>query len=127
MNDKVKGVLAAIAAIGALGAGGAAIAGAAGGDETSAQQPAQPATAPSAENEAGENENEAPIGGSALDRASAAALEHTGGGQVSETEVGDEESYYEVEVTRDDGSQVDVQLDRGFNVVGAEDEGSGDE
>jgi uncharacterized membrane protein YkoI len=37
-----------------------------------------------------------------------------------ETEVGDEESYYEVEVTLDDGSQVDVQLDRDFNVVGSE-------
>ena len=61
-----------------------------------------------------------PISGSALDKASAAALEATGGGQVSETETGDEESYYEVEVTRDDGSQVDVQLDRGFNVVGSE-------
>ena len=33
--------------------------------------------------------------------------------------MGDEESYYEVEVTRADGSQVDVQLDRGFDVVGA--------
>ena len=27
------------------------------------------------------------------------------------TEVGDEESYYEIEVTLDDGRQVDVQLD----------------
>ena len=34
--------------------------------------------------------------------------------------MGDEESYYEVEVTRADGSQVDVQLDRDFKVVGAE-------
>jgi hypothetical protein len=43
-------------------------------------------------------------------------------------EVGDEESYYEVEVTLDDGSQTDVQLDRGFNVVGDEtDSGSEDE
>jgi uncharacterized membrane protein YkoI len=61
-----------------------------------------------------------PISGSALERASDAALEATGGGTVTETETGDEESYYEVEVTRDDGSQVDVQLDRGFNVVGQE-------
>ena len=45
---------------------------------------------------------------------------HTGEGRVTETEVGDEESYYEVEVTLDDGSQVDVQLDRSFNVVGSE-------
>jgi uncharacterized membrane protein YkoI len=61
-----------------------------------------------------------PISGEALDRASDAALEHTGEGRVTETEVGDEESYYEVEVTLDDGSQVDVQLDEDFNVVGDE-------
>ncbi len=53
------------------------------------------------------------ITGSALDRASQAALKETGGGKVTETEAGDEESYYEVEVTKADGSQVDVQLDRG--------------
>ena len=63
---------------------------------------------------------EAPITGSALGRASDAALASTGEGRVTETEVGDEESYYEVEVTLDDGSQVDVQLDRDFNVVGSE-------
>ena len=39
-------------------------------------------------------------------------------GKVSATEVGDEESYHEVEVTLDDGSQVDVQLDETFNFVG---------
>ena len=31
--------------------------------------------------------------------------------------MGDEESYYEVEVTLDDGTQIDVQLDEGFAVV----------
>ncbi|HEU4916217.1 MAG TPA: hypothetical protein VFV13_06595 [Acidimicrobiia bacterium] len=60
------------------------------------------------------------ITGDAIDAASQAALDHLGGGQVTDTEVGDEESYYEVEVTRDDGSQVDVQLDEDFNVVGDE-------
>jgi uncharacterized membrane protein YkoI len=79
----------------------------------------------------GGDDSEAPIEGQDLDRASAAALQHTGGGEVTETEVGDEESYYEVEVTLDDGSQVDVQLDRGFNVVGdeadSENEGAGDD
>ena len=49
--------------------------------------------------------------------------QHTGGGEVTETEVGDEESYYEVEVTLADGGQVDVQLDRDFNVVGDESDG----
>jgi hypothetical protein len=69
---------------------------------------------------AGSDDSESPITGDALDRATAAALEHTGEGRVTETEVGDEESYYEVEVTLDDGSQVDVQLDEDFNVVGSE-------
>jgi hypothetical protein len=63
-------------------------------------------------------DDEQPITGSALDQASEAALDHTGGGRVTGTEIGDEESFYEVEVTRDDGSQVDVQLDENFNVVG---------
>ena len=77
----------------------------------------------------GGDDNEAPITGQALDKASAAALEHTGEGRVTETEVGDEESYYEVEVTLDDGSQVDVQLDKSFNVVGSEGDrdGSGED
>lgn len=66
---------------------------------------------------------DAPITGAALDRASAAALAHTGEGRVTETEVGDEESYYEVEVTLDDGTQVDVQLDKSFQVVGDESDG----
>jgi uncharacterized membrane protein YkoI len=58
-----------------------------------------------------------PITGAALDKASTAALTETGGGKVTGTEVGDEESYYEVEVTLDDGTQVDVQLDKAFGVV----------
>jgi uncharacterized membrane protein YkoI len=52
-----------------------------------------------------------PITGADLERASAAALAHTGGGEVTGSEVDDEESAYEVEVTLDDGRQVDVQLD----------------
>ena len=66
--------------------------------------------------------SETPIRGDDLARASDAALDYTGGGTVTGTEVGDEESYYEVEVTRDDGSQVDVQLNRDFQVVGGEDD-----
>lgn len=72
-------------------------------------------------------ENERPITGSELEKASAAALAHTGGGRVTDSEVGDEESYYEVEVTRPDGSQVDVQLDESFTVVSEEAETGGDD
>jgi uncharacterized membrane protein YkoI len=100
MNDKIKRIVIALAAVAALGVGGAAIATAAGGGDDDGAEKA--------------------ISGGALDRASKAALAHTGGGKVTDTEVGDEESYYEVEVTRADGSQVDVQLDRDFQVVGAE-------
>jgi uncharacterized membrane protein YkoI len=70
-------------------------------------------------------EREVPITGTELERASAAALEHVGQGKVTETEIGDEESYYEVEVTLDDGTQLDVQLDKGFAVVGTESDGVG--
>ena len=81
----------------------------------------------------GEDESEGPdvpITGADLDRAAAAALAHTGEGRVTGTEVGDEESFYEVEVTLEDGTQVDVQLDEQFVVVGDEadgPEGSDDE
>ena len=99
MQRRTKAIVAS-ATIVAVAAGGASAAVAAGGGD--------------------DDETEAPITGSALSRANDAALAHTGEGRVTETEVGDEESYYEVEVTLDDGSQVDVQLDRDFNVVGSE-------
>ena len=72
-----------------------------------------------------------PIRGRAYDRATAKALQVTGGGRVTETERGDEESYYQVEVTKADGSRVDVNLDKRFNLVktktetGPDDETSG--
>jgi hypothetical protein len=59
-----------------------------------------------------------PITGDALTKASQAALGFTGGGAVTATEVGDEESLYQVEVTLSNGNQVDVQLDQNFAVIG---------
>lgn len=73
--------------------------------------------------EAAEDEAEGPdvaITGEALEKASAAALEYMGEGRVTDTEVGDEEGYYEIELTLDDGSEVDVHLDENFNVLGHE-------
>jgi uncharacterized membrane protein YkoI len=69
-----------------------------------------------------------PLTGSTLDRATAAALEHTGGGTVTETEVGDDGAAYEVEVRLADGSQVEVSLDESFDVIGTErdDDGAND-
>ncbi|MGW4339515.1 PepSY domain-containing protein [Rhodococcus koreensis] len=72
---------------------------------------------------ASSGDQETPITGDALTKASAAALAHTGGGTVTGTEIGDEESLYEVEVTLPDGNQVDVQLDQNFTVVGTKTDG----
>jgi hypothetical protein len=92
------------AAVAAAVAGGAGVA-AAGG-------PSEPAETP-----------DPAISGDALQKAEAAALAETGGGQVTGTETEDEESSYEVEVTMDDGRQVDVQLDQSFAVVGSDQDG----
>jgi uncharacterized membrane protein YkoI len=100
VKDKLKGILIAFAAVAVLGAGGAASAGAAGGGSGADDQKSEKA-----------------ITGSALDRASAVALKEVGDGKVTDTEAGDEEGAYEVEVTRADGSQVDVHLDKQFKVL----------
>lgn len=61
-----------------------------------------------------------PITGNALETASAAALEYIGEGRVTDTEIGDEEGYYEIEITLDNGKEVDVHLDENFNVLSVE-------
>jgi hypothetical protein len=71
----------------------------------------------------GDDGDGTPITGADLAKAKAAALAYTGEGKVTGTEAGDEESAYEVEVTRPDGSQVDVQLDESFHVVGSKADG----
>ena len=63
-------------------------------------------------------DDDQPLTGSALDRATAAALAHTGGGTVLETEVGDGGAAYGVEIRLDDGSVVEVALDESFEVIG---------
>ncbi len=106
MKSRTRLVIAGgVVALGAAAGGSLAYAGASAGDDDAA---------------------DTPITGSALEAASAAALAHTGEGRVTETEVGDEESYYEVEVTLDDGSQIDVQLDESFAVVGDEADAAGE-
>ena len=71
--------------------------------------------------------DEQPLQGDAKDRAVAAALASTGGGTVTETETGDDGAAYGVEVRKADGSQVEVQLDADFHVIGSavDDDGSG--
>jgi uncharacterized membrane protein YkoI len=108
MKRSTKWFLGAAIAVGTFGAGTGAVLASGGADEA-------------------EDGAETPITGTELDQASAAALDHLGEGRVSDTEVGDEEGYYEVEVTLDDGSEVDVHLDAEFTVLGTEAEGADEE
>jgi uncharacterized membrane protein YkoI len=73
--------------------------------------------------------DEQPLTGTDLEKATAAALAHTGGGTVTETEMGDDGAAFSVEVRLDDGSQVEVNLDENFRVIGqdADDDGAGDD
>ena len=60
----------------------------------------------------------APIAEGWLDKASAAALEAAGGGTVTGADVSDDADHtYSVDVRREDGTEVDVELDRSFAVV----------
>ena len=72
---------------------------------------------------------EEPLTGPALEKASAAALEHLGGGTVVETEAGENGTPYQVEVRLEDGRTVEVALDANFKVIGepAGEETAGDE
>jgi uncharacterized membrane protein YkoI len=102
-------LLAAGAAVVAVAAGGIGVAYAVSGGDSEEQ-----ATGPEA------------------DAAKAAALEQVGGGEVLEVERqdGDGPGAYEVEVRRDDGSQVEVYVDGSNQAVGSEaddDSGSGEE
>jgi hypothetical protein len=135
------------AAVTALGVGGIAIA--QNGTSTTPAAPArtqgeQPQGAESAESNERADGNEAEeqqLTGPAAERAKAAALAEVGGGKVtdvsSETEEASEPKEanepkdeadpayqsriaYSVEVTKSDGSAVDVHLDKQFKVLGTE-------
>jgi hypothetical protein len=66
-----------------------------------------------------------PLTGETYDRAVAAALAQHPGAEVTETEVGDGDAAFEVELRLVDGSQAEVQLDEGFNVLGSEPDDDG--
>jgi uncharacterized membrane protein YkoI len=102
MNRKLVLIAVLVVALGAISAGFAIAA--AGGDEQ-------------------------PLTGTTLQKAKAAALAQTGGGTVTETESGDDGAAYSVEVRLDDGSQVEVNLDENFQVIGqdADDDGAGED
>jgi hypothetical protein len=76
---------------------------------------------------ASSTDDDQPIRGDARLRASEAALEHVGQGTVIETELGDDGAAYGVEIRRDDGSVVEVEIDENFKVTGTERDDDSDE
>lgn len=124
MNRRPKLITtsAAVAAVALAGAIG--VTAAANADDEPPTETIKPATTDDegdgddgADDRDGAEESEVPITEPDLERAKEAALAHVGAGKVTETEIEDEESYYEVEVRLPDGRQVDVQLNKSFNVV----------
>ena len=75
----------------------------------------------------GDDTPDVELSGDALATASEAALAETGGGEVVDSEVEDEENGYEVEVNLDDGRQIEVQLDENFAVVSSSENPEGDD
>lgn len=69
-----------------------------------------------------------PLMGGDYERATAAALQHVGSGTVTETEIEGFGASREVEIRLPDGRQVEVNLDKNFNVLGteADDDGPND-
>ncbi len=111
MNTRIRNILLSLAALSAMALGAGAIAEAG----QSQSQPTAQVSEAADSSDAGDSDKA--ITGSALDQATKVALDETGGGKVTETEEGDEESYYQVEVTLPSGDQTDVNLDKSFNVV----------
>jgi hypothetical protein len=67
-----------------------------------------------------ESRDDRPLRGTELERATDAALSHVGDGTVVETEVGDDGASFEAEIRRADGTEVEVELDDNFQVIGTE-------
>ena len=105
MRKKIVITAAGVALAGAVVVGGAAIAGGATGEEGSDQYTPRQA-----------------------EEATAAALEITGGGTANSVERdGEDGATWEVEVTRPDGTTVDVRLDEGYGLVVVEDDHDNDD
>jgi len=99
MNRRTKLIAAGVSVL-AIGAGGAAVALGTGEDDSAEQ-----------------------VSGAGGDKAVAAALEITGGGEANSVELDSENgAVWEVEVTTPDGNTVDVRLDDNYGEVAVEDD-----
>lgn len=124
-RDKLIVTLAIAFGLVVLSAGVAVGAGVTGGDESTALVSEEPNDDDSGSDEkqddddgsAGNDDADKSLTGEAATKASDAALAATGGGTVLAVESDDGNAGYEVEIRKDDGSEVEVELDKGFKVV----------
>lgn len=121
------GLALVVASVGlaAAAAGGSAAPWARGDDDVAGQGLRDPETSSVDAAEDAEEGGDHPISDLAvLERASSAALawlsERGMSGTVTASEEGDEESRYEIEVTLDDGRELDIQLDDEMRVLGTD-------
>lgn len=128
-THKIFVLVAIVLGVIALSAGIAVAAGG-GGDETSPAV-ASDSNGPAGDDEAGETkdddgdsgeDSDQSLTGAFADKAAEAALAVSGGGTVVNVESDDDAAGYEVEIRKADGSDVEVELDNGFNVVQREDD-----
>lgn len=145
MQDRIKKLLMGIAALGALAAGGSALAGASSNSSTTTAGTAQTESVDKPDTQEASDK----LSTADAAKAEKAALAAVGEGKVTESsaeqaddpadkstdkpEAGDtpDPAYeskiaFDVEVTKTDGSVVDVHLDKGFNVLGTEKADTGD-
>ena len=128
MKRPLKHVLMAIAALAALALGGSALAGAAGSSSGSSTSTTPSAAPPSgrpngpafpageAPGTAAHEKAEKAVTGADAEKARAAAVASVGG-KAGEVTTDFRNTGYEVTVTKSDGSQVEVHLDRSFKVM----------
>jgi uncharacterized membrane protein YkoI len=109
MSRRITKMLAAVAALAAFALGGAALAGATGnksGDDASAR-------------DGRDRPNETPLTGDTADKVRAAALAEVPGGTIVRVET-DEGGVYEAHVRKSDGTEVEVEVDKSFDVTDVE-------
>jgi hypothetical protein len=125
MVGRIKQVGLAVAALTGAAVGGAAVAGAAtshSGTATStpAARAAHPAPGPRsmpAPGSAAHEDAEKPVTGGAATKAKAAAVAAVGSGTAGDVTTDYFDNGYEVTVTKQDGSSVEIHLDSSFDVM----------
>ena len=122
MSSKLKQGLTVAAAVGAAAIGGTAIAGATGDRSTETAGPGAPAgygPGGHGPGDRGPGRGEIPLTGETAEKVEAAALARVKGGTVLRVET-DRGGVYEAHVRKADGTEVEVNVNRAFEVTAVE-------